>query len=59
VEYTLTPLGHSLVEVLDDIKEWTERHAPDVLSAQQRFDRAQARGKRGHREGAQVAGGSA
>ena len=42
VEYTLTPLGHSLVKVLDDIKEWTERHAPDVLQAQQRFDRQEA-----------------
>ena len=42
VEYSLTPLGHSLVKVLDNIKEWTESHAPDVLQAQQRFDRAQA-----------------
>jgi len=42
VEYTLTPLGHSLVEVLDDIKAWTERHAPDVIQAQQRFDRQEA-----------------
>jgi DNA-binding HxlR family transcriptional regulator len=42
VEYSLTPLGRSLVKVLDEIKAWTESHAPDVLQAQQRFDRLQA-----------------
>ena len=42
VEYSLTPLGRSLVKVLDDIKAWTESHAPDVMQAQQRFDRQQA-----------------
>jgi DNA-binding HxlR family transcriptional regulator len=42
VEYSLTPLGHSLCKVLDNIKEWTESHAPDVMQAQQRFERAQA-----------------
>lgn len=39
VEYTLTPLGRSLVEVLDAIKDWTERHAHAVLLAQRRFAR--------------------
>ncbi|HXS52667.1 MAG TPA: helix-turn-helix domain-containing protein [Usitatibacter sp.] len=39
VEYSLTPLGRSLVKVLDDIKAWTETHAPEVMQAQQRFDR--------------------
>ncbi len=42
VEYSLTALGRSLVKVLDDIKAWTETHAPDVMQAQQRFDRLQA-----------------
>jgi DNA-binding HxlR family transcriptional regulator len=42
VEYSLTPLGHSLCKVIDNIKEWTETHAPDVMQAQQRFERAQA-----------------
>jgi len=42
VEYSLTPLGRSLVEVLDEIKSWTEHHAPDVLQAQLRFERQQA-----------------
>lgn len=42
VEYSLTPLGHSLVKVLDSIKDWTESHAPEVMHAQQRFEKAQA-----------------
>ncbi len=42
VEYSLTALGRSLVKVLDDNKAWTETHAPDVMQAQQRFDRLQA-----------------
>jgi len=42
VEYSLTELGHSLVKVLDSIKDWTETHAPDVIQAQQRFERQQA-----------------
>jgi DNA-binding HxlR family transcriptional regulator len=42
VEYSLTPLGHSLVKVLDNIKEWSETHAPDVIQAQQRFERQHA-----------------
>ena len=42
VEYTLTPLGESLVKVLDSIREWTERHAPDVMQAQQRFEKQRA-----------------
>ncbi|HEX6633032.1 MAG TPA: helix-turn-helix domain-containing protein [Usitatibacter sp.] len=42
VEYSLTPLGRSLVKALDEIKAWTESHAPDVMQAQQRFDRLQA-----------------
>ena len=42
VEYSLTPLGRSLVKVLDGIKEWTEDHAPEVIQARQRFERLQA-----------------
>ena len=42
VEYSLTPLGQSLVKVLDSIREWTEHHAPDVMQAQQRFERQRA-----------------
>jgi DNA-binding HxlR family transcriptional regulator len=42
VEYSLTPLGESLVKVLDDMREWTERHAAEVMQAQQRFERQRA-----------------
>ncbi len=42
VEYSLTPLGRSLVQVLDDIREWAETHASEVMSAQQRFDKQKA-----------------
>src|SRR6184192_3282860 len=42
VEYTLTPLGHSLVKVLDTVKDWADRHAGDVLVARQRFARTRA-----------------
>ena len=37
VEYTLTPLGHSLVKVLDTVKDWVNRHAGDVVTARARF----------------------
>ncbi|HXZ47939.1 MAG TPA: helix-turn-helix domain-containing protein [Usitatibacter sp.] len=42
VEYSLTPLGRSLVMVLDAMREWTERHASEVLLAQERFERARS-----------------
>lgn len=42
VEYSLTPLGHSLVAVLDGIRDWSETHASDVIQARQRFDRQKA-----------------
>lgn len=44
VEYSLTPLGHSLVKVLDNIREWTEHHAADVMLARQKFERRQGSG---------------
>jgi DNA-binding HxlR family transcriptional regulator len=46
VEYSLTALGHSLVKVLDNIREWTEHHAADVMLARQKFERQQAPGRR-------------
>jgi len=42
VEYSLTPLGRSLVKVLDSIREWADTHTGDVLAAQQRFERQAA-----------------
>jgi len=42
VEYTLTPLGHSLVKVLDTVRDWANRHAGDVMTARERFARSRA-----------------
>jgi DNA-binding HxlR family transcriptional regulator len=42
VEYTLTPLGHSLVKVLDTVRAWANHHAGDVVAARQRFDKERA-----------------
>ena len=42
VEYTLTPLGRSLVKVLEGVQEWAEAHAGEVMLAKQRFEDKQA-----------------
>jgi DNA-binding HxlR family transcriptional regulator len=41
VEYSLTPLGHTLVKLLDDIRVWAERNIEDVLAAQETYDNAE------------------
>jgi DNA-binding HxlR family transcriptional regulator len=38
VEYTLTPLGRTLISLVDGIREWAETHIEAVLEAQQTFD---------------------
>jgi DNA-binding HxlR family transcriptional regulator len=38
VEYSLTPLGCTLVGLLDAIRVWAETHIETVLEAQQAFD---------------------
>jgi DNA-binding HxlR family transcriptional regulator len=38
VEYTLTPLGRTLISLVDDIRDWAETHIEAVLEAQQSFD---------------------
>lgn len=38
VEYTLTPLGHTLVELLDGLRLWAETNIEDVLEAQTAYD---------------------
>ena len=38
VEYSLTPLGRTLVGLLDAIRVWAETHIETVLEAQQAFD---------------------
>jgi len=40
VEYSLTPLGETLVPVLAQIKQWAEGNIESVLAAQQAYDRA-------------------
>jgi DNA-binding HxlR family transcriptional regulator len=41
VEYSLTPLGRTLVRLMADIKDWAEANIEVVLAAQQAYDRAQ------------------
>lgn len=39
VEYSLTPLGATLIGMLDAIRVWAETHIEEVLEAQEAFDR--------------------
>lgn len=38
VEYSITALGGTLVDTVDQLRLWAERHLPDVQKAQMRFD---------------------
>lgn len=38
VQYSLTPLGQTLVGILGEIKHWSETHIEAVLAAQHAFD---------------------
>ena len=38
VEYSLTPLGHTLCEPLAAIRQWAEEHGEEVMSAQATYD---------------------
>ncbi len=40
VEYTLTPLGSSLLEIVGALVEWSNEHQPDVARARIRYDAA-------------------
>jgi DNA-binding HxlR family transcriptional regulator len=42
VEYSLTPLGRSLVAVLESVTDWAETHTQQVLDAQKKFDMRKA-----------------
>jgi len=44
VEYTLTPLGRTLVALLDGIRNWSEANIEDVLKAQTAYDDGNAAG---------------
>ncbi len=39
VDYELTPLGHSLLDPIKHLKAWAEDHVPEVLEAQETYDR--------------------
>lgn len=41
VEYSLTPLGGTLVQVLAQIKQWAEGNIESVQAAQQAYDRSE------------------
>jgi DNA-binding HxlR family transcriptional regulator len=38
VEYALTPLGRTLVGLVDAIRVWSERHIEEVMNAQKLYD---------------------
>ncbi|MDZ4097275.1 MAG: helix-turn-helix domain-containing protein [Methylophilaceae bacterium] len=42
VEYSLTPLGRTLVGMLDAIRGWSEAHIEEVLAAQNIYDETNA-----------------
>lgn len=42
VEYSLTPLGETLVPVLAAVRDWAEQHVPDVLASRIERDQTQA-----------------
>ncbi len=39
VEYSLTPLGRSLIEPITSIQHWAEGHVSAVLAAREKYDR--------------------
>ena len=43
VEYSITPLGRTLSRTVDALSTWAEKHFPDVLRAQQAYDRQATR----------------
>jgi DNA-binding HxlR family transcriptional regulator len=38
VEYSLTPLGRSLLEVLTPVRVWAEQHVGDIADARRRYE---------------------
>ena len=44
VTYELTPMGHTLLDAVEPIIEWSMSHLDEIAAAQQRFDRASAHG---------------
>jgi DNA-binding HxlR family transcriptional regulator len=44
VEYTLTALGESLLDVVRPLVDWSAEHTGDILAARRRYDAVQAAG---------------
>ena len=40
VEYSITPLGHTLTSTVDVLWIWAETHIGEVIDAQKRYDAA-------------------
>jgi DNA-binding HxlR family transcriptional regulator len=38
VEYSITPLGKTLANAVDPLRDWAERNLKEVLAAQRRYD---------------------
>lgn len=38
VDYELTELGHSILEPMEFLRRWSEKHVPKVLAAREEFD---------------------
>jgi DNA-binding HxlR family transcriptional regulator len=38
VEYSLTPLGSSLGQIVDQLRQWSEQNVEEILQSQQAFD---------------------
>lgn len=45
VEYSLTPLGRSLLEPITELGEWARRNTGKIQDAQRGFDSAQSRAR--------------
>lgn len=39
VEYSLTPMGKSLIDILTGLSDWAEKHLGKVREAQKQFDK--------------------
>jgi DNA-binding HxlR family transcriptional regulator len=48
VEYSLTPLGSSLVDKVNELCTWSEAHSAEVVKARERFDRRNGEPLRGN-----------
>jgi DNA-binding HxlR family transcriptional regulator len=38
VDYELTPLGHTVIALLEELRYWSEQHMADVLTARAAYD---------------------